>query len=129
MISSMRAMVLRVASPARAPLSNGGERVAPTLGDTAQRHSLIGGITWVILNLMKTAVSIPEPLFQAAERLAKRLGVPRSRLYAQAIERYVAEREENEATARLNEIYDKEPAELDPVLATMQWATLNTEKW
>lgn len=78
---------------------------------------------------MKTAVSIPDPLFRSAERLAKRLGVPRSKLYAQALERYVAEREENETTARLNEIYDKEPAELDPVLAAMQWATLSTGKW
>ncbi len=78
---------------------------------------------------MKTAVSIPEPLFRRAERLAKRMRVPRSRLYADALERYVAEREKDDVTARLNEIYDQEPAKLDPVLAALQAASLNTEDW
>ena len=38
---------------------------------------------------MKTAVSIPDPLFDAAEKMAGRLGISRSRLYAHAIERFV----------------------------------------
>jgi metal-responsive CopG/Arc/MetJ family transcriptional regulator len=78
---------------------------------------------------MKTAISIPDPLFQSAERLAKRLKVPRSRLYAEALERYVAEIDDHEITAKLNEIYSKEPSELDPVVAALQWASLKPEKW
>jgi metal-responsive CopG/Arc/MetJ family transcriptional regulator len=78
---------------------------------------------------MKTAISIPDPLFRSAERLAKRLGVPRSRLYADALERYLADREERDTTARLNEIYEKEPAELDPVFAALQWSSLSRETW
>ena len=40
--------------------------------------------------------------FQAAERLAKRLRIPRSRLYARAIERYVSEAQERDVTALLS---------------------------
>ena len=40
---------------------------------------------------MKTAVSIPDPLYQAAERLARRRGLRRSQLYAEALQRLVAE--------------------------------------
>ena len=78
---------------------------------------------------MKTAVSIPGPLFQAAERLAKRLGIPRSRLYSRAIERYVAETQERDVTALLNEIYADETAELDPALAALQSASIPRDPW
>jgi len=78
---------------------------------------------------MKTAVSIPGPLFQAAERLAKRLGIPRSRLYSCAIERYVAETQERDVTALHNEIYADETAELDPALAVLQAASIQRDPW
>jgi hypothetical protein len=51
--------------------------------------------------MMKTAVSIPGPLFQAAERLANDLGLPRSQLYSRALERYVSEAQQQDVTARL----------------------------
>jgi metal-responsive CopG/Arc/MetJ family transcriptional regulator len=78
---------------------------------------------------MKTAVSIPSPLFQAAERLAKRLGIARSRLYSHAIERYVAEAQQRDVTALLNEIYADETAELDSALAALQAVSLPHEPW
>lgn len=40
------------------------------------------GITNVILRAMKTAISIPDPIFEAAEGFARRLGMSRSELYA-----------------------------------------------
>ncbi len=78
---------------------------------------------------MKTAVSIPDPLFEAAERLAKRLGMPRSRLYSQAIERYVWQAQRRDVTAQLNEVYSTEAANLDRALAAMQWASIPREPW
>lgn len=78
---------------------------------------------------MKTAVSIPGPLFQAAERLAKRLGMPRSRLYSLALERYVAEAQEHDLTALLNEVYAHETAELDFALAALQSVSIPRERW
>jgi predicted transcriptional regulator len=68
-------------------------------------------------------------VFQAAERLAKRLGIPRSRLYSRAVERYVAEAQERDVTALLNEIYAGETAELDPVLAALQSASIPRDPW
>jgi hypothetical protein len=78
---------------------------------------------------MKTAVSIPGSVFQAAERLAKTLGIPRSQLYSRAIERYVSEAQQRDITARLNQVYAKEKVELDPALAVLQWASVLREPW
>ena len=78
---------------------------------------------------MKTAVSIPGPVFQAAERLAKRLRIPRSRLYARAIERYVSEAQERDVTALLNQVYAEEEGKLDSALAMLQWASIPRERW
>jgi len=78
---------------------------------------------------MKTAVSLPDPLFQAAERLAKRLGITRSRLYSRALERYVSEAEEHDVTTRLNEIYKHESSDLDPVFEALQELSIPREKW
>ena len=78
---------------------------------------------------MKTAVSIPDPVFQAAERLAKRLGIPRSRLYSRAIERYVSEAQQRDVTALLNKVYAEQEGELDLAVATLQWASIPPERW
>ena len=79
--------------------------------------------------IMKTAVSIPAPVFQAAERLAKSLGIPRSRLYSRAIERYVSEAQRQDITGQLNQVYSDEKVDLDPILAILQWASVPREPW
>lgn len=56
---------------------------------------------------VKTAVSIPEPLFKEAEGLARRLGVTRSRLYAEALEDYVEHHENEELLEKINAAYEK----------------------
>jgi metal-responsive CopG/Arc/MetJ family transcriptional regulator len=38
---------------------------------------------------MKTAISLPDPLFKAGEKAARRLGVSRSQLYARALRQYL----------------------------------------
>lgn len=48
---------------------------------------------------MKTAVSIPDELFEAADRLAEREGVSRSEFYARALRRYVESISGEEVTA------------------------------
>ncbi|MBW2720031.1 MAG: ribbon-helix-helix protein, CopG family [Deltaproteobacteria bacterium] len=40
---------------------------------------------------MKTAVSVPNEVFERAERLAKRLKVSRSELYSRALREYLAQ--------------------------------------
>lgn len=56
---------------------------------------------------MKTAVSIPQDIYEAADRTAKRLGISRSQLYAQAVARFIAEQGDDEVTAKLDELADE----------------------
>jgi len=76
---------------------------------------------------MKTAVSIPDPIYKAAERAAKRMSVSRSRLYTMAIERLLETERYRGVTESLNEVYKKEDSRLDPVLMAMQLASLPPE--
>ena len=78
---------------------------------------------------MKTAVSIPDQLYNAAEEAARRLAISRSELFARALEEYLSSRREDDITQRLNEVYAEEPARIDPVLAQMQFASLPPESW
>jgi len=66
---------------------------------------------------MKTAISIPDPLFEKAERVAKRLKLSRSELYAHAVQELVDRLDDREITRRLNAAYGPEGkgSELDPV--------------
>lgn len=72
---------------------------------------------------MKTAISIPDRLFDSAEALAARLGVSRSQLYATAIARLLSEHERGQIRARLDAIYGDpggEPSLLEPGYAVLQ---------
>lgn len=55
---------------------------------------------------MKSAVSIPDDLFDRAERAANRLGYNRSQLYAKALEEFLAGRGDDPVTDRLNEVFE-----------------------
>ena len=55
---------------------------------------------------MKTAVSLPDDVFQAAEQIARRLGYSRSRLFTEAIRLYLDTRGGDAVTAALNDVYD-----------------------
>ena len=78
---------------------------------------------------MKTAVSIPDPVFRKAENLAKSLGISRSQLYTTALKTFVAEHDEDDVTKRLNEVYSQQDFSLDPVLEKMQFMSLPEEHW
>ncbi len=77
---------------------------------------------------MKVAVSIPDAVFEAVEELAARRRCSRSSLYAQALERLLAEVDADDVTARMDSVYADEPSELDPVLRDAQARAL-TESW
>ena len=78
---------------------------------------------------MKTAISLPDPLFNAADALASRLGVSRSELYATALAEFVAKHTDAEVTARLNEVYAHEDSSLDPALRGAQRESIGREEW
>ena len=80
---------------------------------------------------MKTAVSIPDRVFESAEKLAARLGVSRSHLYARALVSLVAKHREDVITSRLNEIYESngESSSLERDVSNLQVRSLTREKW
>lgn len=78
---------------------------------------------------MKTAISLPDPLFAAVEELSERLGVSRSELFQRAMERLLGEYDERRVTEALNAVYASEPSGVDPVLSRMQAASLGREEW
>ena len=78
---------------------------------------------------MKTAISLPDEVFDAAEALARARGLSRSELYARAVREYVERQRREGVTARLNEVYADDQEALDPILARMQLASLQPEDW
>ena len=53
---------------------------------------------------MKTAVSIPDDVFAEAERLARRTGASRSRLFSDALREYVARHAPDRVTEAMNRV-------------------------
>ncbi len=77
---------------------------------------------------MKIAVSIPDPLFAEAERLARRRKLSRSQLYAQALEMLVGSADDGDITRRLDEVYRDLDSRLDIGLLNAQ-AEAVREEW
>ncbi len=78
---------------------------------------------------MKTAISIPDAMFEAAEQVAHRLGISRSELYARAVAAFVAEHNDEDTTAQLNQVYVEEDSTLDGVVMQLQMLSLLQEEW
>ncbi|MEH1890613.1 MAG: ribbon-helix-helix domain-containing protein [Nostoc sp.] len=78
---------------------------------------------------MKTAISLPDSVFEEAEALATELGVSRSELYTKALKAYLRKYNRNQMLNQLNTVYSEESSELDPVLAKLQFMSLPREDW
>jgi len=78
---------------------------------------------------MKTAISIPDDVFDAADEMAKRLGMSRSQLYSTAVRRYLDAHRNSGVTARLDQIYEYQDSSLDLRVAEAQTASLDDEDW
>lgn len=78
---------------------------------------------------MKTAISIPDEIFSAAEQTAKRLGISRSELYSSAVRDYIESHIAEEITDKLNRVYSVEESFLDSNLQVMQSSSLGREDW
>jgi metal-responsive CopG/Arc/MetJ family transcriptional regulator len=75
-------------------------------------------MTRVILRPMKTAISIPDPLFAAADQLARRMGLSRSELFQRAVKDFLEVHKEAAVTEAL-----------DAVLEQLEIASLPREEW
>lgn len=78
---------------------------------------------------MKIAISLPDPVFQAAERFAKERGMARSQLVAEALEAYLAQHGAEAITAQLDQVYATQDSELDEAWTQAQSTLLQDEAW
>ena len=77
---------------------------------------------------MKTAISIPDPQFEAAERLAAKLGLSRSELCQKALPEFIARHSDEQITEKLNEVYaEGKIEEVDEELLQVQAASIPEE--
>lgn len=78
---------------------------------------------------MKTAISIPDNVYHAAEMVAKKLNISRSELYTKAIKDYVNKHEKSHITEALNSIYVEEDSSLDAAFLDSQNLSIGDESW
>ncbi|MEN6475706.1 MAG: hypothetical protein ABFD81_16950 [Syntrophaceae bacterium] len=78
---------------------------------------------------MKTAISIPDSVFEAAEKFANRVGVSRSQLYTKAVKEFLKEHQNDSVTTKLNEVYSEESSCLDLVGHNLQYSSLPKDEW
>jgi len=78
---------------------------------------------------MKTAISIPDEVFEAAEQLARGLGMSRSQLYSTAVADYVEHHHASDTTAKLDSLYSHERSALDQDIQDLQASSLPEGDW
>jgi metal-responsive CopG/Arc/MetJ family transcriptional regulator len=78
---------------------------------------------------MKTAVSIPDEVFQAAERHARRVRKSRSQLYAEAISEYLARHAPEEVTEAMNKVMEELEQPVDPFVTAAARRVLEQSEW
>ena len=77
---------------------------------------------------MKTAISIPDPIFHEAESLARRLKKSRSQLYAEAIAAYLL-RHDDAVTDALNRVCAESGTRVDPFAGAAARRLLSNVEW
>jgi metal-responsive CopG/Arc/MetJ family transcriptional regulator len=81
------------------------------------------------MNSIKTAISVPKDLFDLSERLAKKLKVSRSKIFAMGVKKLGEEYDEEDIIARINAVCEEVDTSLDPYWKEMQSRTLPKDKW
>ena len=78
---------------------------------------------------MKTAVSIPDNVFQHAEKLARKTKKSRSQIYSEALQEYVARHGTDEVTEAMNRTLEEIDDPIDAFVVATNRATLKRSEW
>jgi metal-responsive CopG/Arc/MetJ family transcriptional regulator len=78
---------------------------------------------------MKTAVSIPDEVYERAERLARRSKKSRSRLYGDALKEYLARHTPDEVTEAMNRACAEVGESKDPFVSSAASRILERSEW
>jgi len=78
---------------------------------------------------MKTAVSIPDDVFEGAQRLARRTKRSRSRVFSDALREYLARHSPEEVTEAMNRACSEIGESEDPFVASATRRILERSEW
>ncbi len=78
---------------------------------------------------MKTAISVPNDVFELSEKLAKKLKVSRSQIFAMGVKKLGEEYDEDDITARINRVCEEVDTSIDPHWKKLQSKVLSKDKW
>ena len=78
---------------------------------------------------MKTAVSIPDDVFEEAERLAHDLQTSRSQLYSRALREFVSRHGPDRLTEAMNRVADEVGIEVDEFSQRASRRVLERVEW
>jgi hypothetical protein len=78
---------------------------------------------------MKTAISVPNDVFELSEKLAKKLKVSRSQIFAMGVKKLAEEYNEEDLIANINKVCEKVDTSVDPVLFKLAMMSLPKEEW
>lgn len=78
---------------------------------------------------MKTAVSIPDEVFEKVERLARRAGRSRSEVFSAALAEYVARHAPDEVTDAMDRVVAKIGDQQDPFVDAVGRKVLENTEW
>jgi len=78
---------------------------------------------------MKTAVSVPDDVFEGAERLARRENRSRSDVYSAALREYVARHSPDEVAEALDRVVTDLGEGIDPFVTAVGRQMLESTEW
>jgi metal-responsive CopG/Arc/MetJ family transcriptional regulator len=78
---------------------------------------------------MKTAISIPDEVFQRAERFARRAGRSRSEVFSAAIQEYVARHAPDDVTEAMDRVCADMPDQPDAFVRAAGRRVLERTEW
>ena len=78
---------------------------------------------------MKTAISVPDDIFESAERLARRERRSRSEIYSTAVREYVARHSPDEITNALDQVISDVGASPEPFVIRAGTRILERSDW
>ena len=79
---------------------------------------------------MKTAISIPDDVFEQAERFARRVRKSRSQVYSEAVKEYVARHSPDSVTDAMNSVCDDlSEQKIDPFVSLAARRILEKSEW
>lgn len=103
----------------RKPLYSGGLVVAKL--DSTIHHGYTLG--------MKTAISIPDEIFEKAEHLARRMNKSRSQLFSNAVEEYVDRHSPNHVTEAIDNAWSELSSKTDSFVSEASHRILENSEW